>query len=291
MLRDHVVQGREQVPENHGKKDDDQHFVHGGIRAIQSTPIIRRDWGLRVKRLLLWALALSLCALFVRAGFWQTGRAEGKEAEWASATAVLAERRPQPLDAALKALPAWVELNGEFVEAPPLRLDNQRRGARVGVQVYRGFRTEDGQRLWIDLGWRPLPADRQLPAEPAPPLGPQRLRGLLAAPPAAGLPIGPALSPAADGGWLALRLTPETLAAAWQAPSGSAAGGPLAAPDRLDAVVLRLDPALALGYERDLDLLANTLPPEKHRGYALQWFGFAAGLLLLSLYLQFRRRP
>ena len=32
--------------------------------------------------------------------------------------------------------------------------------------------------------------------------------------------------------------------------------------------VLRLDPALPLGYARDLDVLPNTLPPERHRGYA-----------------------
>jgi cytochrome oxidase assembly protein ShyY1 len=242
-----------------------------------------------VKRLLLWALALGLCALFVRAGFWQLGRAEGKEVEAAAATAVLEGRRPQPLATAVP--PAWVEVEGEFTATPPLRLDNQRRGARVGVQVYHGFRSVDGRRLWVDFGWRPLPADRRLPAEPAPPAGPQVLAGLLAPPPAAGLPIGPALSPAADGGWLALRLPPEALAQAWEAPRPDAAGPPPPDPLRLDAAVLRLDPALPLGHERDLDLLANTLPPEKHRGYALQWFGFAAGLLLLSLYLQFRRRP
>jgi len=243
-----------------------------------------------VKRLLLWMLVLGLCALFVRAGFWQSGRAESKEAELAGAAAVLAERRPLPLALAEAAPPAWVELEGEFTATPPLRLDNQRRGARVGVQVYRGFRTVDGRKLWVDIGWRVLPGDRQLPAEPSPPAGPQALRGLLAPPPAAGLPIGPALSPAPDGGWLALRLLPATLAAAWQ-PPGAAAPVLAADPARLDTLVLRLDPALPLGYERDLDLLANTLPPEKHRGYALQWFGFAIGLLLLSLYLQFRHRP
>lgn len=245
-----------------------------------------------MKRLLLWTLALAFCALFIRAGFWQIGRAEAKEIELAEAAAVLAERRVTPLALAEARPPAWVELEGEFTAAPPLRLDNQRRGARVGVQVYRGFRTVEGRKLWVDIGWRVLPGNRQLPAEPAPPAGPQILRGLLVPPPAAGLPIGPALSPATDGGWLALRLVPTSLAAAWQPPAvASASPVPAGDPARLDTLVLRLDPALPLGYERDLDLLANTLPPEKHRGYALQWFGFAAGLLLLSLYLQFRRRP
>lgn len=55
--------------------------------------------------------------------------------------------------------------------------------------------------------------------------------------------------------------------------------------------VLRLDPALPLGYTRDLDVLPNTLPPERHRGYALQWFGLALATLILALFLGFRRRP
>ena len=42
---------------------------------------------------------------------------------------------------------------------------------------------------------------------------------------------------------------------------------------RLPAVaprVLRLDPRQPLGYARDLDVLPNTLPPERHLGYAVQ---------------------
>ena len=54
--------------------------------------------------------------------------------------------------------------------------------------------------------------------------------------------------------------------------------------------MLRLDPAMELGYERDLELLANTLPPDKHRGYAVQWFGLALAVLATALILTFRRR-
>lgn len=238
-----------------------------------------------LRRVLLWTLVLGLVSLFVCAGLWQSGRAVEKEAQLAAAADVLAARSPLPLAKARTAMPAWVELTGTFEPLPALRLDNQRRGARVGVQVYRAFRTEAGWRLWIDIGWRELPPDRQVPAEAPPPVGTQRLAGLLVPPPSAGLALGPAVAALADGGGLALRLEPAVLRAALAAP-GAGAGG---AGVMLDAAVLRLDPALPIGYERDLDLLANTLPPAKHRGYALQWFGFATGLLLLSLFLQFRR--
>lgn len=228
------------------------------------------------RRALLWVVALGLCAAFVRAGLWQSGRAAEKEALLADSARVLAERVPRPLGEALVAMPAWVAVTGAFESVPALRLDNQRRGPRVGVQVYRAFRLDDGQRLWVDIGWRPLPGDRRVPDEAPMPPTPMRLEGLLVPPPSAGLALGPAASPLPDGGRLALRLAPEVL----REPNGA-----------LDGAVLRLDPAAPLGHERDLDLLANTLSPDKHRGYALQWFGFAAGLLLLSLFLQFRRRP
>jgi cytochrome oxidase assembly protein ShyY1 len=55
--------------------------------------------------------------------------------------------------------------------------------------------------------------------------------------------------------------------------------------------VLRLDPKLPIGYPRDLNLLTNTLPPERHRGYAVQWFGLAFATLITALFLSLRRRP
>jgi cytochrome oxidase assembly protein ShyY1 len=46
-----------------------------------------------------------------------------------------------------------------------------------------------------------------------------------------------------------------------------------------------------LGYARDLELLPNTLPPERHRGYALQWFGLAFATLVAALFVTFRPPP
>ena len=60
-------------------------------------------------------------------------------------------------------------------------------------------------------------------------------------------------------------------------------------PERIGARVLRLDPTLPLGYARDLDVLPNTLPPEKHLGYAVQWFALALAVLATALLLTFRK--
>jgi cytochrome oxidase assembly protein ShyY1 len=54
--------------------------------------------------------------------------------------------------------------------------------------------------------------------------------------------------------------------------------------------VLKLDPDLPLGYARDLDILPNTLPPERHVGYAVQWFGLAGAVFVTALVLTWRSR-
>jgi cytochrome oxidase assembly protein ShyY1 len=125
------------------------------------------------------------------------------------------------------------------------------------------------------MGWLALPGDRKLPVVQIP-VGAQKVSGLLSPPPAAGIALGPVYT---DQGrnWLLTRVDIPALSAASRL--------------HLAPRVLRLDPALALGYPRDLDLLSNTLPPERHRGYALQWFGLAAAVLFTTLFLTFRRRP
>jgi cytochrome oxidase assembly protein ShyY1 len=110
--------------------------------------------------------------------------------------------------------------------------------------------------------------------EVAIPAGEVAVSGLLAPAPSVGIRVG-ALPAVTSAPLLVTRLDPAELAATL--------GTPLA------ARVLRLDPALAVGYARDLDILPNTLPPERHRGYAVQWFAMAAALTLLSLFTLIRK--
>ncbi len=90
-----------------------------------------------------------------------------------------------------------------------------------------------------------------------------------------------------DGRWLAVRLDLPAIAAA------------LGLHTRIAPRVLRLDPVhrpgdagvmLAPG-QRDLDILANTLTPERHLGYAVQWFGLALAALVTAAVLTSRSRP
>ena len=235
---------------------------------------------LRYGRLAGWTLALLAIALFASLGRWQLGRMHEKQAVLAAVAQTLEARAPLPLSAAAAPGRArgfdWAEGQGRFADAPAVLLDNQQRDGRPGVRVYRLFSPEAGGPLLVELGWLPLPADRTMPRVPRPE-GMQRLRGLLAPPPSPGLGGARLEADAGSGAVVATGLDATALATAL---------GAGALPPR----VLKLDPDQPLGFARDLDVLPNTLPPEKHLGYAVQWFGLALAVLVTALVLTFRRR-
>lgn len=226
-----------------------------------------------------WALALALAAAFVALGNWQLGRQQEKQSMLDAVSATIAAREPLALGAADDAARGrgydWAAGGGHFAELPAVLLDNQQRGGRAGVRAYRVFVPESGSRpLLVELGWLPLPGDRTLP-EVARPAGHRDIAGLLAPPPSHG--IGPAGAAVQDDGTL-LAIGLDTAALA------TALGQPGLAPR-----VLKLDPEAGFGYPRDLDVLPNTLPPERHFGYAVQWFALAIAVLATALVLTFRR--
>lgn len=232
-----------------------------------------------------WTLALLVAALFARLGLWQLDRMHEKQAMLDAVHATLQARAPRPL--ALAADPArtrgydWAAGEGRFLDVPAVLLDNQQlsgedRGA--GVRAYRVFQPAAGTPLLVELGWLPLPGNRAMPHVPLP-AGVHAVAGLLVPPPSAGLARG-AATPQADGTLLAIALQPEALRGALHVAA-------------LAPRVLKLDPAQPLPtgaprYVRDLDILPNTLPPERHLGYAVQWFGLAIAVLATALVVTLR---
>lgn len=232
-----------------------------------------------MKRLAIgWAFALSLAVAFGLLGRWQLHRAVEKQGMLDRVAAVLRDQQAQSL-AALSGQAtldyAWVAGTGRFTDAPALLLDNQRHGDAVGVHVFRVFVPEQGQPVLVDLGWRALPADRTLPVDVRVD-GQLFVSGLLMPPPSTGLALGPAYVVRDPTRWLLTRIDLHALSSALKTSLGPR--------------ILRLNPALPLGYARDLDVLPNTLPPERHRGYAVQWFGLALATLATALILTLRRR-
>ena len=237
-----------------------------------------------------WLLALVAITAFSTAGHWQLGRMHEKEAMLAAAAQALDRSSPQPLLLASdpKRLDGydWASGSGRIANTT-IWLDNQQREGRVGVRMYCVLFPDEGvQAILVDAGWWPLQGDRKLPVFGCPAGDAQQLRGLLAKPPSTGIAAGEALAPQADARWLATRIDLQAAAAALQLPTGIAPR------------VLRLDPEAATGDagvmlapgERDLDILPNTLPPERHLGYAVQWFGLAIAVLVIALVMTFRKK-
>jgi surfeit locus 1 family protein len=227
------------------------------------------------------ALAVAAAAGFSTLGAWQWSRAQFKERLLAQQGEILAARVAQPLSAAGDANRAgeldWTAGRGRFDERV-LYLDNQQRGGRAGLRVYGVLQAPDAPApLLVDLGWLPWGAQRELPAVELP-MTEVEVRGVLAPPPSTGLRMGPGAESLGEARWLLTRIEPASLA------PRIGLSVPLA------PRVLKLDPQLAFGYERDFDLLPNTLPPERHRGYAVQWFALAATVVIVYLILSLRHR-
>jgi len=132
-----------------------------------------------------------------------------------------------------------------------------------------------GTRVLVDRGWVPAAPDRgQLPA-----LGidsaTRTVTGMVAPLPRAGLALGATES--TQQGWPRRLLWPD--AAAVQAHWG------VGVPARI--VLLRGDQAD--GFVREWTP-ATGMPPERHLGYAVQWFGLAIALVLIWLVLALRTR-
>lgn len=234
-----------------------------------------------------WSLALAVALAFAAAGRWQLERMQLKQATQARAASALGGA-PQPLLLASDPSRArgydLASGRGGMLDAT-VWLDNQLRDGRPGVRMYCVLLPDEGvQALLLDAGWWPLDGARTLPRFGCP-RGAMEARGLLAPPPAAGLARGEALAAAGDRRWLATRLEPDEIAHVLGLRTGIAPR------------VLRLDPArrpgdagvmLAPG-ERDLAVLANTLPPERHLGYAVQWFALALAVLVVAGVLTWKR--
>ena len=227
-----------------------------------------------------WMVAIALVAVGCALGSWQLRRMHQKESMLAEVASVIANRTARPLGVAADATRSrgydWAAGEGRFLTQAAWLLDNQQREGRPGVRVFRLFQPEGAMPLLVEMGWLPVGAGREMPVVGAAPEGRMVIRGLLLPPPSPGLMSG-AESATSDGQHLVIGLDAARIAAR--------AGLPAIAPR-----VLRLDPALPIGHARDLDVLPNTLPPERHLGYAVQWFALAAAVLVIALLLTLRHR-
>ena len=219
-----------------------------------------------------WGVAaLLLAGAFAALGAWQWQRATQKAgllARWQAALVA----PPLALAAALepgRTLPARAEGAGRFVADATVLLDNQVREGRAGVMVLSLFQPDGAHRaLLVNRGWIALDAQRRLATPLSAVDGAVQVSGLLAPPPSAGLRVD-------NAPW---RAGAEPPLLNWlDLPALARQFG-----RELHPGVLLLDESAPFGYARAWQPLPNTLPPARHRGYAVQWFGLALTVLVVS---------
>lgn len=225
----------------------------------------------RVKLMAFGLLALACALGLARMGWWQLDRAQAKQALLDGIESAvhaplvdLAELEAGASDPRFRA----VRVTGEFRSDRQVLLDNQLRDGQPGVRVYVPLqRADDQPALLVDRGWLAWPDRAQAPPRASLPSGPQQLQGILLDPPGAGMQLG---APATTQ-W-PLLLTRIDLA-----DIERRLGLPL-----LDFV---LEDRQA---PRAQSIRAQMLPPERHRGYAAQWFGLALTVLIIYCVLAWR---
>lgn len=235
-----------------------------GKQYRQPGPRFRPGW---LPSLVVLMLLPVLCSL----GYWQLSRAEEKR----QILAAEAQRRvapPVPVQTLLsEPEPAFlrVQLRGRFDAAHSLLLDNRVHQGQVGVELVQPFMDHaSGRWLLVNRGWLPWP-DRRVPPRFDTPSGELQLTAWAYVPPGRSL-----LAVGNATGWprLVNRLDPPAI---WQE---------LRRPGVL--LELRLEPGPAA-------LIPNwpsvSMAPQKHQGYAVQWFGLAAALLALFIHLGIHR--
>jgi len=223
-----------------------------------------------LQRLLLSLAALAAIAVFASLGRWQLGRAELKEQREEALAAALAAAPRGLADVLAAGHPGPVRVRaaaGRWLE-PALLLDNQVRDRRNGVRVYRVFQPDGAPAVLVELGWLPWSPERRLPSLPELPSGGSP-EGVLLPWPGQALALAPLPPRPGRGPWLLPRIEREALAAAL--------GVAL-----YDGVLLAgVDPAVAI---------EDPMPPERHRGYAVQWFALAALVAIVYGVLSWKHR-
>lgn len=225
------------------------------------------------------AFALLFPALLAL-GFWQLHRAVEKQTlldDEASRQAhvTLDLNRVAAVDTADRF--RSVRASGRYLGDRHWLLDNRVFRGQPGYHVFSLFALDGAAHplLLVDRGWVSLGPSRDLLPPVDVPTGVVTLNGRFDNPPSVGLKL--------DSGDLA-GLAPVTVQQHLDIAELAAALGA-----DLFPYALVLDADQPGAYQRDWQMAGSTMTPERHLGYAVQWFGLAVALLIIYLGVNTRR--
>ena len=219
--------------------------------------------------------AFATIAICLMAGDWQHRRMLDKQAldaQMAHAASMPAVALPQNVDDWRPWRFRPVIVNGRFLTDRQILVDNRIHAGRAGFDVVTPLALDDGRFVLVDRGWTPMGPSRAVLPHVPPPTGPVKLLGRIDIPLAGHSPLGADSTPA---GPLWQHIDPARFA--------SATGVGV-----LPIVVEALDSPGEDGLARDWPL--PDVGIEKHLGYMVQWYAFAAMAAGLWLWFTFAPR-
>ena len=216
-----------------------------------------------MKKAITVVLYVCSLALLLSLGFWQVDRAQQKTTLLTLADSK--DKEPQ----LIRQVPSdWnalnyqsVRLQGEWLPAQSFLVDNRVYKRQVGYELLTPFRLGDGSLVMVNRGWQPKQSASAELAEDSDTVG-----GVVYLP-SRGYAIGEAIAVADEWPAVSLYLDLEAFSARLQKP--------------LQPVVLVVDKA-------DKNALIPIWTPvvsgpERHWGYAAQWFGLALVLMIFGV--------
>jgi surfeit locus 1 family protein len=227
----------------------------------------------------LFSVVLTLVgmALFARLGFWQLDRADQKQellAQYEAGQRTQVAITSENADSLSRY--QRVSVGGRYDPAHQILLDNMPSHAgRPGFRVLTPMQTSAGW-LLVDRGWLPLGATRAELPNVSVSDAERNITGTLDSLPIAGLKLESAPI-AADAPW------PRVLSFPTQVDLEQQLG------HKLIPGVLLLDPSHPDGYERIWEAHLG-FKPERHIGYAVQWFALAAAAAIIFVLMGFRTK-
>jgi surfeit locus 1 family protein len=225
---------------------------------------------------------LALLPVLVNLGMWQLRRADEKRAliaQYQAGTATTQHLSGR--NAAELPLLQTVEAQGRYDSSRQVLLDNMPSARHVengrvtgglpGYQVLTPLQMDDGYLILVNRGWVALGATRSQLPDVAVDTAPRSLRGTLSDLPQPGLRLGPAEIADKTAPW------PQVLNYTAIAEQRAQYG------ERLLHRIVLLAAEERDGFAREWSARYSfgDFGPEKHTGYAVQWFGLAAALLVI----------
>lgn len=220
--------------------------------------------------------AVALLALFARLGIWQLHRATSMQALQAEYDA--RERQPPVALSAQTVGPKALRYHrvvarGRYDSRYQILIDNRVHKGVPGYEVITPLHLDGGRtRVLVNRGWVPLGEDRSKLPVVSPPPGEQRTEGVAVVPDKDYFSLG---EPDAHNGWSVVW---EHLDVARYARH---------VPFPVQPVVVQLAPGADGGYVRDWRRPDTDVA--MHKGYAFQWFMFAAVLVVLYVMLNLEK--